>query len=46
MTAALAVAYTPLENVPPPSKAVIEDVLTIRPMPWGIIRAAAALIIR
>ena len=46
ITAAFAVAYTPLENVPPPSKAVIEDVLTMRPTPCGIIRAAAALSIR
>ena len=27
-------------------KAVIEEVLTIRPTPWGIIRSAAALIIK
>lgn len=41
-TAAFAVAHTPLEYVPPPSKAVIDETLTIRPTCCGIIRAAAA----
>src|SRR3712207_9427138 len=40
ITAALAVAYTPFENVPPPSNAVIEDVLTMRPTPCWIILGA------